>query len=54
MDKGYKLFLDEVLDQLVKLNRNVEYIANEMSRQRARQDIILRKVEVTNDFDKIS
>lgn len=52
MDTELKLFLDEIIHQLVKLNKNVDYITNELSAYRARQDNTLRKAN--DGFDKIS
>lgn len=54
MDTEMKLFLDELINQLVKLNKNVEYVANQMAEQRMRQDIILRKAGTANGINKIS
>jgi len=44
MDIETKLFLDEIVHQLVKLNKNIEYIANELAAYKTQQDSIIRKV----------
>lgn len=43
MDVETKLFLDEILHQIVIINKNLEFIANDIATQRALQDNILRK-----------
>lgn len=43
MDIELKIFLDEIIHQLVKMNRSLEYIANDIAGQRALQDNVLRK-----------
>lgn len=52
MDTELKIFLDELIHQIVKLNKNVDYIATQLSIYRNTQDSIIRKAE--NGFDKIS
>jgi hypothetical protein len=37
------IFLDEIIHQMVKINKNLEYIANDIAVQRALQDNVLRK-----------
>lgn len=52
MDVELKLFLDELLHQLVKLNKNVEYISDQFALQKEQRERVIRKAE--NGFDKLS
>jgi hypothetical protein len=53
MDIETKLFLDEIVHQLVKISKDLTFIVEDIAVQRAQQDKILRK-EITNDIHKLS
>jgi hypothetical protein len=43
MDTETKLFLDQILNQLVLINKNVEYLANDLFLKNSSNDNVLRK-----------
>jgi hypothetical protein len=54
MDIETKIFLDEIIHQLVILNKNIKYIAEDIAGQKAMRDNILRKETVNNVVNKLS
>ena len=53
MDIETKIFLDEIIHQLVILNKNIKYISEELASQKAMRENVLRKGTTNNVINNL-